>query len=224
MAAMKKTTATVVIACAALLGTASGAHAEAGDDMSGDPGAAAQYWGHQHYDDCALMSVADVVGELTGTKPPEDEVVALATSTANGKNTGTIYTLPSDAGDGSVPRRDQLPVIRDLPILLSHYGVESVYTNDAIAADGGLATGMNGLQAVLGEGKKVIASLNGETIWNKPGDRSIHDHDVVVTGLDKSTGMVHLNDSAAAGPDTQVSVETFESAWVTSDHSMVVAG
>ena len=128
------------------------------------------------------------------------------------------------AGDGSVPRRNQLPVIRDLPILLSHFGIGSVYTNDSIAAEGGLPTGIPGLEAALREGKKVITSLNGETIWDIPGDRSIHDHDVVVTGIDIGTGTVHFNDSAAHHPDSQVSVETFESAWLTSNHSMVVAG
>ena len=217
---MKSRPAAVLIAVAVLGATPAIAHA----DLSGDPDGASQYWGRQHYDDCALMAVADVVGELTGNKPPEDEVIALAISTANGRNSGTIYTLPADAGDGGVSRRDQLPVIRDLPVLLAHYGVASVYTNDSVAAEGGFPTGITGLEAALGAGKKVIASLNGETIWDIPGDRTIHDHDVVVTGVDTGTGTVHLNDSAAEGPNSQVSVETFESAWMTSNHSMVVAG
>lgn len=121
------------------------------------------------------MAVADVVGEITGNKPAEDDVVALASSTPNGDGSGPIYGLPA-------------------------------------------------LEVDLGEGRKVIASVNGETIWDIPGDRAVHDHALVVTGVDTGTGTVHLNDSAAPHPDTQVSVETFEAAWRTSDHAMVVAG
>ena len=115
-------------------------------------------------------------------------------------------------------------MIRDIPALLAHYGVGSFLTDDAIAAGGGPPTGIAGLAEALGAGKKVIVSLNGETIWNKPGDRSVHDHDVVVTGFDPVAAVVHLNDSATPGPDSQISLDTFDAAWKTSDHSMVVAG
>jgi len=70
----------------------------------------------------------------------------------------------------------------------------------------------------------VIVSLNGETIWDQPGDRTVHNHALVVTGIDNSSNIVYLNDSAAAGPNTQVPIETFEAAWRTSDHGMVIAG
>lgn len=174
------------------------------------------------------MAVADVVGELTGNKPSEEEVIALATSTPNSRNSGPIYTMPPDPASGpvSVPRKLQLPVIWDLPILLNHYGVNSVHTDNAIAAGGGLPTGIAGLETALREGKKVIASINGETIWNQAGDRTVHDHDVVVTGVDDVAGIVHLNDSAipSPGPDSQVSIETFDNAWRTSNYAMVVAG
>ena len=70
----------------------------------------------------------------------------------------------------------------------------------------------------------VIASLNGETIWNTPGDRTIHDHDLVVTAVDATAGIVHLNDSASPLPQSQVSIGTFEAAWATSNHAMVIAG
>ena len=43
-------------------------------------------------------------------------------------------------------------------------------------------------------------------------------------GVDITAGVVHLNDSAGPHPDTVVSVETFDAAWRTSDHAMVVAG
>ena len=216
-----------LLAWATLGGPAGVARAEP-DGFVGDPAGAAQYWGRQHYDDCALMAVADVVGELTGVKPSEDDVIAVAASTPSSKlGSPPIYTLPPDPNtpaDGTVVRKDQLPVIRDVPALLAHYGVGSFLTDDAIAAGGGPPTGVTGLAEALGSGRKVIVSLNGETIWNKPGDRSVHDHDVVVTGFDPVAGVVHLNDSATPGPDSQVGIDIFDAAWKTSDHSMVVAG
>lgn len=193
-------------------------------EFSGDPEYAAQYWGRQHYDDCTMMSVADVVGELTGTKPSEDDVIAIAGEIPNGQGSGPIYSLPTDAPEGSAARKNQLPNIRDLPVLLARYGVGSVYTNDEVASSGGIPTGIPALEANLREGRKVIASVNGETIWDSPGDRSVHDHALVVTGIDTDAGIVHLNDSASPHPDSQVSVETFEVAWLTSDHAIVVAG
>ncbi|MCX6484684.1 MAG: hypothetical protein NT146_15790 [Mycobacterium sp.] len=184
--------AAAVIAVVTLSAPTGVAWAES-DGLSGDPDAAAQYWGRQHYDDCALMAVADVVGEVTGTKPSEDEIIALAGSIPNGRGSGPIYIVASDpaAASGTIPRKNQL-----------------------------------GLALLLADGKKVIASINGETIWDQAGDRTVHDHDVVVTGIDTGSGIVHLNDSAipSPGPDSQVSIATFESAWRTSDHAMVVAG
>ena len=219
--------AAAVIAVVTLIAPTGVAWAESGG-LSGDPDAAAQYWGRQRYDDCALMAVADVVGELTGNKPPENEVIALAGSIPNGRNSGPIYIPPSDpaALSGTIPRSNQLPVISDLPVLLDHYGVGSVHTNDSIAANGGLPTGMPALALLLAEGQKVIASINGETIWGQAGDHTVHDHDVVVIGIDTGAGIVHLNDSAipSPGPDSQVGIDTFESAWRTSNHAMVVAG
>ncbi len=213
-----------LLLAAALTGGSGLAHAEP-EGTAGDPTAAAQYWGRQHYDDCALMAVADVVGEVTGSKPSEEDVIALATSTPSSKDGAPpIYVLPPDPPVSPAVRKDQLPVIRDLPILLNHYGVGSVFTDDSIAANGGPPTGIPALAAVLGEGKKVIVSLNGETIWDIPGDRTVHDHDVVVTGIDIGSGVVHLNDSAHPTPDSQVSTETFDAAWKTSDRSMVLAG
>ena len=219
--------AAAVISVVTLSAPTGVASAESGG-LSGDPDAASQYWGRQRYDDCALMAVADVVGELTGNKPSENEVIALAGSIPNGRGSGPIYIPPSDpaALSGTIPRKNQLPVISDLPILLGHYGIGSVHTNDLIAANGGVPTGIPGLAVLLADGKKVIASINGETIWNQAGDRTVHDHDVVVIGIDTGAGIVHLNDSAlpSPGPDSQVSIDTFESAWRTSNHAMVVAG
>jgi hypothetical protein len=109
---------------------------------------------------------------------------------------------------------------------LAHFGLETVATDDTVAAGGGPPTGMPGLEAALRAGKKVIVSINGETIWGQPGDHTLHDHAVVVTGTDSAAGIVHVNDSAipSLGPDSQISVATFETAWKTSNHAMLIVG
>ena len=178
---MLRSRASALLLVAAALVSAPGlAYAE----LVGDPEAAAQYWGRQHYDDCTMMAVADVVGQITGAKPTEDELIALAAATPNGEGSGPIYSLPTDEAEGTAARKLQLPNIRDLPVLLERYGIGSVYTNDAVAADGGLPTGIPALEEDLAVGKKVIASVNGETIWDTPGDRSVHNHALVVTGIE----------------------------------------
>ena len=50
------------------LGLSSPADAATGT-MYGDPQAAAQWWRHQKYDDCVLMSSADVIGQVIGKEP-----------------------------------------------------------------------------------------------------------------------------------------------------------
>jgi hypothetical protein len=213
--------AAVLIALTALGGATSNAYADQGDGLAGDPTDAAQYWAPQSLsDDCSLMSVTDVVGQLTGNKPSEEEIINLALSTPSASHPGPVYTPPSldnpDSGQGTW--------LADLPLLLGHYGVGSTYTNDILATEGGLPTGVPALVADLSAGKRVIVSLNWQTIWNHPGDRTKHNHAVVVTGVDPGNGIVFLNDSAFEGPNEQVAIDTFDTSWQTSSRGMVIAG
>jgi hypothetical protein len=210
-----------MIGLAVLGGAMPNASADEGDGLAGDPTNASQYWAPQSLaDDCSLMSVTDVVGQLTGNKPSEEDVINLASSLPSASHPGPIYTPPSpenpDSGQGTW--------IADLPILLSHYGLGSIYTNDILAAEGGLPTGIPALVEDLNAGKKIIVSVNWQTLWDHPGDRTKHNHAVVVTGVDASNGIVLLNDSAFQGPNEQVAVETFDNSWRTSARGMVVAG
>jgi len=214
------------ITAAALIGAAAiglaGGIANAAETQGilyGDPDTASSYWVQQSLDDCSLMATADVVGQLTGNQPSEEEIVALAGATPSAHHDGPIY-LPApadnpDAGNGTDSR--------DLPILLSHYGIRAVYTDDDIAAQIGVPTGMTALEDAVGDGHKVIAGVNAEIIWNEEGDRTNADHDLVVTGIDTEAGIVHLNDSGTGdGADEQVPIEVFEAAWLTSGHDMVI--
>lgn len=194
--------------------------------LIGDPAAAAAFWGRQRYDDCVLMAAADVIGQVTGNKPSEDEMIALAATFPNGSGTGPLWAVPADPPPPPRVRKMQLPVIADLPPLLARFNVPSVVTDTQIAAAGGPPTGMLALEDALRAGRAVIASVNGETIWDQPGDRSVHNHSLVVTGVDPERGIVHLNDSAivSPGPDSRVSLAAFVDAWATSDYNMLIAG
>jgi hypothetical protein len=214
------------ITAAALIGAAAvglaGGIANAAETQGvlyGDPDTASSYWVQQSLDDCSLMATADVVGQLTGDQPSEQAIVGLAGATPSAHHDGPVY-LPApadnpDAGNGTDSR--------DLPILLSHYGIHAVYTDDDVAAQVGVPTGMTALEDAIADGHKVIAGVNAETIWDEEGDRTNADHDLVVTGIDTEAGIVHLNDSGTEdGADEQVPVDVFEAAWKTSGHDMVI--
>jgi predicted double-glycine peptidase len=186
----------------AFAGTADAAPAPRHEGMHGDPAAAAPYWRYQQQDlDCGEMAVADVVGQITGREPSEDEVTTAAANIPSASRPGPIYK-PSGRTKNS-----------DLPVLLAHYGVpaDAVHTN------------LGALEQDLDQGRKVIVGLNDRIIWNDSGDRSQENHFVVVTGIDTKANLVHLNDSGIkAGRDEQVSIAAFEAAWNTSDNFAVV--
>jgi predicted double-glycine peptidase len=194
-------------ATATVVGFAGAAHAATSDSnhpggMYGNPAAAAPYWREQTNDsDCGEMAVADVVGQVTGNEPTEKQITAVAENTPSTVHSGPIWTPGKYTSNG------------DLAALLAHYGIQSAASHGS----------MQGLEQDLANGQKPIVGLNAETIWNQPGDRTNEDHFVVVTGIDTSTGMVHLNDSGIKnGQDEQVPISTFEKAWATSHNFVVV--
>ena len=192
-------TATVVgLAGAAHAATPGGNHP---GGMYGNPAAAAPYWRYQTNDsDCGEMAVADVVGQVTGDEPTETQVTTVAENTPSTVHSGPIWAPGKDTYNGHVAA------------LLAHYGIQSTPSHGS----------MQVLEQDLANGQKPIVGLNAETIWNQPGDRTQEDHFVVVTGIDTSTGIVHLNDSGIKnGKDEQVPISTFEKAWATS-HNFVV--
>jgi hypothetical protein len=198
-----------VIAAASLVSLAAAVHAYPGTPvpdadhelgMYGDPVAAASYWREQHASDCGEMAVADVVGQVTGREPTEQQIITLAENTSSTAGHGPIWKPPG-ATD-----------IRDLPVLLWHYWIraENIQSNT------------NALARKLGENRKVIVILNAETIWNQPGKRDSGNHFVVVTGIDSRAGVVHLNDSGInTGRDEKVPIATFEQAWAPNYNSAI---
>ncbi|MBY0441284.1 MAG: hypothetical protein K2Q25_03995 [Mycobacteriaceae bacterium] len=190
--------------------------------MYGDPAASAVFWQPQSLkDDCALLAVADVVGELTGREPTEQEMITLAKGTPSEIRPGPIYVPPSEPGDPNQPKGGTGVEMVDETVLLKQYGITSEVI-DQVHPD---ATGLNGLAAIqnyLAAHRHIIAWLNSATIWNSTAQRARADHFVVVTGLDTINQLVHLNDSALDHPDEQVSIATFSKAWQTGKNAILV--
>jgi hypothetical protein len=191
----------IVVAC---IGLAAVAQADPNGQMYGDPGAAAPYWRFQHGDDCGLMAVADVVGQIKGREPTQIGIELRGTFTKSQAHRGRIYRF-----DGTS--------VEDMVVLLQKYGIQSELTT---------GNTMGGLEQDLAGGRKVIAALNAETIWNYPagqGNRTEADHAVVVTGVDTRSDIVHLNDSGTPnGRDEQIPMATFAQAWATGNNILIV--
>ena len=105
----------------------------------------------------------------------------------------SVTTMSSDLDTVSLP--DRAPLLHWMiftglcafaGVLLWQYGIKA----DNVQTD------INALKQKLRDGHKIIAILNAETIWNRPGKRNSGNHFVVVTGIDTRSGVVHLNDSA----------------------------
>jgi hypothetical protein len=186
------------------------------DGVYGDPVAAAKYWRQQSLEDnCGLISVADVVGEITGNEPTEQQMVALAQSTPSGTNPGPIYASSSDPSHAGANGGVEMA---DLVVLLGHFGIKSTMNWTAQPE----TTGMPALQRYMGDNRKVIAWVNSAVLWNTNDQRTKADHYLVVTGLDTTKDVVHLNDSGTDHADEQVPVATFVTAWQTGEESIVV--
>jgi hypothetical protein len=196
--------AVAALLVAAFVGSAGVAHADPDGQMYGNPQAAAPYWRYQHQQDCGLMAVADVVGQLTGEEPSQAGIELRAMFTKSETHRGGVYFF-----DGTSPQ--------DMVVLLGKYGIQSDLTT---------GNTMQTLEQDLAGGHKVIAGLNAETIWDYPpgkGQRTQADHAVVVTGVDTRTDVVHLNDSGTPnGRDEQIPLATFTQAWQTSDDVLIV--
>ncbi len=198
----RSATRLAIVFGAAAIGLAGVAHADG--QMYGDPEAAAPYWRYQHQQDCGLMAVADVIGQLTGREPSQIGMELRGIFTKSESHRGDVYHF-----DGTSPE--------DMVLLLQKHGIQSDLTT---------GNSMGTLEQDLAGGHKVIAALNAETIWNYPagdGDRTRPDHAVVVTGVDTGANVVHLNDSGTPnGRNEQIPMATFSQAWSTSDDLLIV--
>jgi Peptidase_C39 like family len=189
------------------------------DGVFGDPTTVAKYWRQRSLEDnCGLMSVADVVGQITGNQPTEQQMITLAQNTPSGTNPGPIYAPSSDPSHSGANGGVEMA---DLVVLLDHYGIKSLM---AWTEGHPEQTGMPALQQDLTDNHKVIAWVNSAVIWNTSDQRTKADHYLVVTGIETNKDIVHLNDPGADHADEQVPTATFVKAWKTGEESIVVTG
>jgi hypothetical protein len=217
-----KNTARAAAVAAAMAATALGLAANGNAAMYGDPEAAAQYWQPQHYDNCGLMAVADVIGQLTGYLPTEEEIIAVAMQTPSVVHPGSLYIPPENLSE---PNTGQGILDMDAVVLLEHYQIDGILTSEPAAAeDRNLPdTGLDAMAEYLAEGHKIIAAVDADIIWGQDNGSDVAGHLLVVTGIDTTRGVVHLNDSGNDdGRNDQVTTETFTEAWATSDETMIV--
>jgi hypothetical protein len=182
----------------------------------GDAQAAAEFWQQQSYEDnCGLASVADVVGEVNGHSPSEEQIIKLAQHTPSSIRNGPIYLPTGDPGHetekGGIDMADTV-------VLLDHYGIKSHMTYDAHPEEVGLPK----LEEYLGADRRVIAWVNSGTILGSTDQRTSADHLLVVTEVDTNKQLVHLNDPYADHANTQVSIDTFMTAWKIGQESITV--
>jgi hypothetical protein len=89
-----------VLAAATTLALATGptiGTARAGE-LYGDPATAAPFWRYQELDDdCVEVAAADVVGEVTGREPSEQEMVKVAQTTPSPSHSGRSTPSPRSA-------------------------------------------------------------------------------------------------------------------------------
>jgi hypothetical protein len=190
-------------------------------EVFGDPEAASRYWAQQSQSDCGLMATRLAIAELTGEAPTESQMIDLAKKTPSECSPGEpVYDDSFDPSDGGTGHGT---CTTDLALLLKHYGVDSQYTSDS--AGTGVSTGLKALEGYLRDGKQAIVCINSATVWETDGDRSGCGHLVTVAAIDTGEDLVYLGDSG--GDDTRgetVSIDTFESAWATGGHEILLAG
>jgi hypothetical protein len=213
---MRAATTSPITAASGTYGNPPATAGTAASGVYGDPEAAAKYWVQQSTEDtCGLASVADVVGEVTGTPATEQQIIKLAQNTPSVVRDGPIYLPTGDPGHetekGGIDAADTV-------VLLEHYGVKSRMTWDKYPDE----VTLSALEQYLGANRKVIAWVNGGTILNSNDQRKTADHLLVVTGIDTNNETVHLNDPYADYGDTKVSIARFMTAWKTGQQTIVV--
>ncbi|QEN16029.1 C39 family peptidase [Mycolicibacterium sp. ELW1] len=213
MRSLVRSGAVAIVAAVAIVLGPGIAHADPSASHTGvygDPAAAAPYWAAQSLEDnCGAMSVADIVGQLTGQRPTEEQILKVAEHTPSEMNPGTMIYTPNTGGIS----------VGDLPALFTHYGITAVNSDTS----GPEATGLNALEQYLGAGRKVIAFVNYAIVEDSSDQRTAADHFVVVTGVDTNKNVVHLNDPAADEANTKIAVPAFMKAWDTSNDAIIIA-
>lgn len=202
------------------------------NSTAGDP-LDAQYWAEQNYNNCVLMSVAMVEGQLTKVLPTdqtEQDIIDLASKTPSVVDPSQMmWTGPDALG---VKYRDGAELLR-----MKGFDVDYRYYSDVEYGFGSYAQGATALVALkqdLAAGKGVLVSVNGKTIWTaeRPGFWNGQffgsaNHAIVVLAVDEARGVVWVNDSGLkyleTGKGAAVPLGAFMYAWAAGGYLTVAA-
>lgn len=165
----------------------------AGDVVVGNLDAA-KFWAHQTDQDCVEQSARVMIGVLTGKAPTAMAIDTFAQQAG-------VYT-PKEGSDGTMAAA-----------IYAHYGVTAnVFYQSTLAQ----------VEGTLAAGGHVVAYVNGPTLWQSVGFTTAKgttftdlDHALVIDQIDETTGIMTLTDTGVPnGATEQVTIATFEKAWV----------
>jgi hypothetical protein len=196
----------------------------------------AKYWQNQgNTNTCVLMSTAMVIGQLTGTMPSQQQIVAEAEATTSpvgrtGTYEGTDGVQRTRNGAIYQSINNEYVYYADsLTILYNHKITASAtyYTNDQ--SDRAISD----LEAALGRGDSVIVTIN-SAVRNSAisrrgaftGGTVTANHAVTVIAVNATQGTVYINDTAldpGQGNPLEMSVADFVAAWKPGQYTLITA-
>ncbi|MGN7781897.1 hypothetical protein ACTJJE_20605 [Mycolicibacterium sp. 22603] len=210
-----------------------------GTGQYGEPLVGREYYVHQNDDDCAVMAVASVWGQLTGTRPTattEQEFLDLAKQTPSVSHPGMMWI---DEGTNGLTTEDTAQLLRVKGLEVETYRMSEYTEGDANFRDGQDALGQ--LKEALVEGKGTIAMINANSMWSALGlgfDSTMvnPNHALSVIGINLQVpnpnrpgdtyAVVYVNDSGLPEPVGQgmaVPLATFMWAWAASGYELITA-
>ncbi|WP_052960222.1 Ig-like domain-containing protein [Mycobacterium sp. EPa45] len=195
-----------------------------------------EWWDKQSYSNCTLMATAMAIGQVTGTKPEEADMVALAKTTASVVYPGRRMYLDEDIANG-VAVKDAVQLMNTNPDFnvtasTKRYGVYDEAGNrisGATATDAQIA--LNDLAAALAAGNATMVTINTDSIWSTQPDYRTSatpnytraNHEAVVIAVDLVNGTVYFNDSGPAyGKDMAVPIGAFLNGWQSNDYELTI--
>lgn len=196
----------------------------------GDPGNAL-YWAEQHFENCVLMSVAMITGQLRGVVPTdqtENDIIKEASETESVEHPGQMMWYSSTQEGVSIYDGQKLLENHGFDTEFRYFGDRPFVPGTTVQGGPALAA----LGADLAAGHGVMVDVNAESIWTaeQPGwygpDIFKKNHAIVVLAIDYGRGLVYVNDSGlhtGAGQGAAVSLPAFMWAWQASGYVSVVA-
>jgi hypothetical protein len=180
----------------------------------GDPNQDASQWSFQGANGyCGPNSVTMMLEATTGLHLNEQQVVDWAVQN------GEMTRMPAADDPSTLPSIHYGMTAEEAAAAINHWGEQYGVTAEAQYGN------MSDLEGYLKQGREVMIFIDAQRIWHESGqsDPGSPDHYVVVTGFDPSTDTVYINDPGLPyGKEEAIPLSEFESAWSTSQDTMIV--